>query len=419
MPKRDIGSSDDPIAIGAGSVIAQLKRLRLKSQVQYDIPPMWGPSRLRNEITKTDTSGSAGVSEDTGELKLSTGADGADRVELRTSQYGQYRSGLYGEAAFGVRMTELPSGDQVARWGYFDDQAGFGWGVDSESIFTFYREAGSDTIYRPPAHADDEASAWTEDPLDGTGDSGLTLSVLDGHVFHTVFRLYGHGPVIQYVEAKNDGDGRAPEVPVDRRVYPSQINLVDFNRQLRAEVENGGTDQNLDVYLGGRQYSLWGDKGVFERRDIPTVVEGYSPGASYEPIIAVRKQPNFPTGTSRGNSVSVRVVNIDAVADGAAQLRMTFDADITNPGDYTPPDGWDNSEAATETINVDDTAPQVDGTQPGLTVAHAFVDGSRSVSQAIKERSELPLGAATEAVLWAKTSANATVKASLTVEERW
>lgn len=282
-----------------------------------------------------------------------------------------------------------------------------------------HREAGKDTIYRPPVHADTEEQEWNLDPLDGSGESDLSLDILDGSIFHTLFRLYGHGPVIQYAEPKDAANDRAPEVAVDQRVYPTQINIVDFNRQLRAEVENGGTDQNLDLYIGGRQYSLWGDKGTFERRDIPTVVEGYSPGTTYEPIIAVRKQPDFPPGTSRGNSVSVRIVNIDAVSDGSAQLRLTFDADVTNENDFSPPEGWDNTEAATETINVDNTAPQVDGAQQGLTVAHAFVNGSRSVSQAIEERSELPLGADTEAVLWAKSGGNATVKASMTVEEQW
>lgn len=423
MPKLDIGSSDDPFAIGAGSVIAQLKRLRLQSEVQYDIPPMWGPSRLRNEITKTDASGSVGVTEDTGELKLSTGADGSDRVELRTSQYAQYRSGLFGEAAFGIRLSELPSGDQVARWGYFDDQAGFGWGVDAESVFTFYREAGSDTIYRPPAHADDAASEWRLDPLDGTGESGLDLSILDGSVFHTAFRLYGHGPVIQYAEPKDSDAHRAPEVAVDRRVYPTQINLVDFNRQLRAEVENGGTAQNLDLFLAGRQYSLWGDKGVFERRPVPVVSDGYTIGSSgtWEPVLAIRKKPDFPPGTNRGNSVSTRIIEIGGRPTGDAQLKLTLDADVTNgDGDWVTPEDWDDDESAIEVINAETTTPQVSGAQEGLRTEHAFLQGGVFSSRATTERSNIELGAAIEAVLWAySASGTPDIDVRVEIEEQW
>jgi len=422
MSTSNIGAQDDLPAIGSGSVISQLKRIRLPSQVQYDLPPMWGASRLRNEVSKNDASGSVEVTEDTGELRLSTGGNGNDRIELRSAQYAQYRSGLWGEAAFGIRMTKKPSGDQVARWGYYDDNAGFGWGIDSISIFTFYREAGSDTVYRPPEYAESDALAWNLDPLNGSGESGLTHDISYAAAFPTLFRLSGHGPVFQYVEAKDPDRQYTPEVAVDRRVYPTEINLVDFNRQLRAEIDNGGTDQDLDLYVAGRQYSLWGDQGVFERRQVPTLVRNYNVSSihTWEPIIAARKQPNFPPSESRGNSVSAQVVNIEGNADGAAEVKLTFDANVTNESDFSAPDEWSAEEAAVETITVDDTPPQVDGTQEGLRVGHVFIPVSRSNTQTIQKRSQLPLGTATEAVLWARASSTSTdINASLTIEEQW
>lgn len=422
MSTSSIGDKTDRFAIGKGSMIAQLKRLRRKAQVQYDIPPMWGASRLRNETTKTDSSGSVQVTEDTGELKLSTGADGDDRIELRSAQYAQYRSGLHGEASFGIRMSEKPSGNQVARWGYFDDNAGFGWGIDSTGIFTFTREAGSDTIYRRSDDSSSSSNAWSGDPLDGVGGREIELDILDGAVFHVLFQLYGYGPVIWYVQPQDSDAHRAPEIEADSRVYPTQINLVDFNRQLRVELDNDGTAQNLDLYVGGRQYSLWGDVGTFERRDVPTLVRNYNVSSTdtWEAIIAVRKQPNFPTSTSRGNSVSVKVVNVEGLADGDAELKLTFDASITNTGDYATPDEWDNSESAIQTITVDDNTPSVDSSQEGLRVAHSFLAGSNQTQSIITERAQLPLGANMEAVLWARAASTSTsINASLTVEEQW
>jgi hypothetical protein len=434
MSHKTLGTPDDPLAIGSGSIIAQLKRLRHETNVLYSLPPMWGPSRLRNEETVTNSSGSAGMTQENGEVRLITGANGSDYVELRSAQFAQYRSGLFGEPAFGIRFGSLPSANQVARWGYYDDSEGVGWGLDSTGLFTFRRKGGSDTTYRPHGDTSNTSNLWQIDSLNGwkskENPSGVNFDPLDGAVFHNLFRLYGHGPVWWYVEPKKEGSPKnergtpsVPEVAVDRRVYAREQSLQDFNKQLRCEVDNNGTASSWEMYVGGRQYSLWGNTDAFEQRDIPELVRGYSVGTAdtWEPVMAFRKQPTFPPGSGRNNSVSVRLVDVETQADAEVEVKVTFDADVTNAAsDWSPPEEWTAREAAIETIRDPDTALSVDSGQEGLRILHAFIDGSKSAARTVRRESQLPLGRSIEAVLWVRAPATSTsIDASVTHEEQW
>lgn len=427
MSHADIGSPSDVWAIGDGTVISQLKRNRKRAETQYDLPPMWGTSRLRDESSITDSSGSAQITEDAGEIKLETGANGSDRVELRTAQYAQYRAGLYGDASMQIRPESLPTGNQVMRWGYFDDNSGFGWGLDSTGIFTFFREGGSDTIYRPSDDATSDSAKWQVDDLDGQDDSnnpsGINLDPLDGHVFHIIFRAYGGGIVRWAVEARDD-TGSTPmvrPVEVDRRKYDGKINIVDFNRQLRVELDNNTTGTARILYIGARQFSLLGDTATFERRTVTPIVRGLqvTSNDTYVPVLAVRKKSNFPTTESRGNSVRTRIAQMAARSNGDGEVTLTVDANVTNSdSDWTDPERWDTEETAIEVI--DDTVTSITQDDVGQQVSHIWLSGSNNSQDVIERTAQFDLGAAIEAIVWARTaSSNTTFDVSLAVEEQW
>ena len=425
MSTRTIGSPDDAPAFGDyGSVIAQLKRNRLTKRVQSDLSPGRGVSRLRDETTIEDpnAAGGAEITEDDGEIRLSTGDDGDQRVILETAEPFQYRSGTYANPSMGIRPEKQPSG-QVMRWGYFNDDSGVGWGYDSDGLFTFRRESGNDTKHRPPEKAVSEEKTWNRDPLDATGRTGVNLDPEIGHVFEIMARFYGEGPIRWAIEAKDPSLERAVQVVVDSRVYPDKINQVGFDRPIRIEIDNNGTASGLDLFVGGRQFSLWEDAGTFEKREVTEVARGLgiSAGDAWENVMAIQKKPSFPPGTTRQNTVRAVVSQIEMIASQQVEVRVAFDAETDlGDSDYTEPEGWPASETATEYALASETPFSV--TTDGLPIFHQVGSGSFFTPGTAEEESEVPVGAEQEVVVQARspsTGADTIDVLAVTVEEQW
>ena len=97
-----------------------------------DISSTFGTSVIRDEIT---TTGSATVAQDpdttTGELVLETGTTANSEIELATAEYGRYTPGYSAEAGMGIRIPDPPT-EGEARWGYFNGDDGFYFGVSDE-----------------------------------------------------------------------------------------------------------------------------------------------------------------------------------------------------------------------------------------------------------------------------------------------
>jgi len=358
----------------------------LQKSVQVDFPPMYGASRHRNEFS---SSGGASLSENDGSLHIDLGANGSDRFVLGTNVDGQYRSGTFAEGAFGIRIPGGLQGDQEVRWGLDAPRNGVGWGLDATSFFTYWKQGDSITRYRPEDKPDPD---WLLS-------SASNITAASGQVFKILARMYGHGPVLWALEQKYPGLHRAPSVPVDKRVYDEKINVRDFNKPLRVIAENNGTAAEMDVFVDGRQYTIWGQPGNFERRITTDLIRSFTTAGSgtWEPLIAIRKKPEFPAGTSRRNSVRVAARSIRASADGDCELRYTQEADVTNPGsDYLSQGSMkDPSETAVETIidqggtngneYTDATADLQVDTDKGGQFGHLFASGSPSRSGKAKK----------------------------------
>jgi len=401
-----IGQPTDRFALEHGGIIPQLKRLQLPSTIQFDLKPTWGVSALRS---KTATNGTgATVAETGGEIEVASGTDGAGSASLTTIRRGQYRSGTWGEASLGVRLGSTPTGDQVARWGYFDDQNGWGWGADSEGFFLFRRKDGTDTVRRP--------AEWEGDPLNGDGDSSITLDVTDGAVYHNLFRWYGHGPAVWYVEPKRPNAQWTPEVKADWQVYRGEISVTDPNQPVNVEVDNNGTAENLSVYVGGRQFAIWGRREKSAVRNVPLVERAFSISSAdtWEPILALQKKSTFgPSG--RDNTVKTLVKRIGALASGAnVEIRLTLDAETD--ATYKDPEGWTGSETS---IERSDGAFSV--TTDGEPIVHGMVasGSSKNAAGTTKRNARIPLAENQEAVLWGRSASTPSIPVSkVMVEEQ-
>ena len=402
-----------------------MNRNGFEKQVQMDFPPMYGTSRHRNEVDANDDSGNVELVEDGGELKIHLGASGADEYTLTTQADGQYRAGTYAEAAFGVRIPTGLTGQQEVRVGLDAPFSGLGWGFDAKSLFTFWTREGSITRYRPEDILADPD--WTVGP-------GVNVDPAAGNIYKCLARMYGYGPLLWALEQKYQGLNGAPNVPVDKRIYEGKVNVQDFNKPLRVVVKNGGTASALDVFIGGRQYSIWGKSGKFEFRETTDIIRNFSTAGTgtWEPLIAIRKKPSFPPGTSRRNSVRVGARQLSVSPDGPIEMRYTQEADVQNPDSDWLSQGSmrDDSETAVETIidsggengneyqdPADTSDIQVDSDRGGQ-FGHLFASGQNNKTQPAEKRMEVPLGTQTNGVLWVYSNQSVTLDATLGYEQQ-
>ena len=391
------GQPKDPRAIGDGTIIGQLKRYTPNKSTQIAVQPMWGISRLRD--TTTENNGATVSSDSGGELKLTTGSNSSGNCRLRTKQFGRYRSGDMVETGCAVRFTSDVSGGtsgQKIEWGPLTDNNGFGWGVDGSGLYVFRRSGTSDTTTRQ--------SKWSEDPLDGTGPSGLDLDLSDGATFHVLYGWYGTRPIRFFAEVHD------PELRLNRLVEVHRIRVTgspsieDPNLPIAVEADNDGTASSIDAFVGGRQFSLIGGGGSLSTRSVTAYAEG-NPALTlsddtWTEVVAVRRKSQL---NSRENTITAFLKETTVVAGNRIIFRVEQDAtiDSANSASWSTPDGWDASETAIETIRATDSGGLTVDTN-GLPTVFGVAVGSTQQTTSQRRIEEAPLAKEAPLLLQAK-----------------
>ena len=267
-----------------------------------ELTSAYGLSILRDSVT---TAGDGTVTNDATEFNLSNTTNGTDSAILESVLRGRYEPGFAGEAGIGVRIPILPIGNQIGRWGFFDDQNGAFFGVNSTNVFVVIRRGGSDTTF--------PQSLWNVDRLDGTGPSGATLSLSKGNIFQIVFTWYGYG-VIEFRVVIPNPSTLAQEVITVHRFSPTgQTSFIDPNLPLRAQIDNNGTAEAYTLFVGGRQYSIIGKydptfRVTSERRRVTNLT------STLTPVLSFTRKAIFPSGSARTNSVQVDLEEINIIS---------------------------------------------------------------------------------------------------------
>ena len=373
-----------------------------------ELTSVYGLSVLRDVITTT-VSGS--VTNTATEYNLNTTAVGADSASLESVLRGRYEPGYAGEAGIGVRIPVSPTGNQVARWGLFDSQNGAFFGATSTNNFVAIRRGGVDTVINQ--------SSWNVDKLDGTGPSGVTLTLSKGNIFQIVFTWYGYG-VIEFRVVVPDPTTLAQEVITVNRFSPTgQTSFIDPNQPLRAEISNGGTANSFNLFVGGRQYSIIGKydptfRVTSERRTITNIT------TFLRPVISFTRKAVFPAASARANSVEVDLdeINIISTVDLVYQVLVGGTIDGT----------FVNFPTATTIIPDSETALLVNATSTiivgGEVVFQGLASGSGGLSRALATAQllnfTLPDNAiVTLAVARISGAGGNTVNATFRVTESW
>ncbi|MEK4274468.1 hypothetical protein [Paenibacillus sp. FSL R7-0026] len=343
--------------VGVGpNVSSQFNELRTNEKTPIiELTSVYGLSNLRDIVL---TLGDATVGSNNTEFQLTTTISGSDIAILQSSERGRYESGLAGEIGIGARLPAPPTGTQVVRWGAFDDQNGLFFGQSVvNGIFVAIRRASVDTII--------PQTSWNVDKLDGTGPSGATLNLSKGNIFQIVFTWYGYG-VIEFRVVIPDPATLAQEVITVHRFSPNgQTSLADPNLPLRAEIFNNGTESELNLFVGGRQYSILGKynpifRVTSERRTVTAT-------GSLTPILSFQRKTSFPPGSGRANSVSVKLESIDLITTDDIYYQVILGGTING--------GFVNFPTATTNIPTSETALLINNTLTTIADGQVLLQG--------------------------------------------
>lgn len=369
----------------------------------FNFKPTWGLSLLRNTITTTGTG--AAVIETNGEGKLSTGTTTTGVASIRTKERGQYQAGTQGEVGVGIRIPTNPTGTQNGQWGYFDDNNGFGYGIDSTGVYVFKRTGGIETkTYQ---------GDWNVDIANGKGASGLTLDITQGIIFQIDFTWYGYGEISFYITTKNLFDSNK-RVLVHTLQVNNGVSIVDPNQPITITVENGGTtDSNFDLYFGGRQFSVVSGDSLPSLRVTSIELPQYTvTSGSYVPVASIRKKTDF---NGRENSVNAYFDNIEVITDSPIAVMYDFGGSTTGGSWVAPSD-----------VSSDETALEVNTAITGCTPftaagKHIFSSsGNRNNLSGGTREERIVFGQSDEVAIFVKKfDANANVRVVLDVKEEW
>tara|TARA_R110000787_G_scaffold164317_1_gene277432 strand:- start:8 stop:1267 length:1260 start_codon:yes stop_codon:yes gene_type:complete len=244
-------------------------RVQLQNETQFgevltasrtpiiELNSAYGTSALRDRIeligtgSKDDVNGTI----TTGEVYLSTGATAGSSACVISAATGRYIPGYSAEIGIGVRLPTVPTTDQAIRWGGTTQTKsdGFHYKYTSAGMAVVRRRGGVEV--ESVAQAD-----WNIDKLDGTGASGYTLDVTKGHIYQIEYTWYGYGAIRFQIVGTTAGNRQRP-IPVHEITIGtfSGTSVTDPSLRLFVDTDNGTEAKDIDVYFGGRQYSIIGD----------------------------------------------------------------------------------------------------------------------------------------------------------------
>lgn len=378
---------------------------------QMNFKPTWGVTTYRYKQTTTGAGTSA--VEENGEFRLRTGTAATNVSSITTNQRGQYQAGTIGQSGIGFRIPSEPTGTQYAKWGYSDfTNNGFYFGRDVTGLYVAYLTGGIETkIYQ---------SNWNVDKLDGTGESGLTITPSNGGISQIDFIWYGYGDIKFSFVIFNAITLKTEKIVAHTLKINSSVSIIDPNQPLKFEVGNGASSTtDFNLYIGGHQFSVIDGFSVPQKRLVSELLSNYTTAlnTNWQPIIAFRKKSTF---NGRPNSVNGSLENFEVYADGELETRITTGGTTSNLA-WGTPTGVASTETAIETKVTGGTVltTSVDGSPSD----YGFVTATNRNSGGFSNDVTISLGDDIEVILWVRrlTAVGAIVikHANLTWKEEW
>jgi hypothetical protein len=324
---------------------------------------------------------------DTSEHILSTQPNTAETAYLETDGRGEYASGYSAQMGTGVRIPKTPSGGSILRFGYYEVDAnndplnGYYFGIDSEDIFVARARSGEiEKVYR---------SDWNEDSLDGTGPSGATLDFADGVVSQLDFVYYGYGSIEMKFLLEDDHKNLTQRSnPVIGHVFnvDGETSIENTNLPLRQDIVSDGSDTDgLELYVGGRQFSIFGQRNDTSRIAIGRNLSLAVDSTQWYPAVSFKLKDGSDIGTIDFSHIVGNILNFLVNVDtGSYEWQIRRGTQLSGAT-------WQNPWSATD--KQDETALKTDTSATSITdgngnLTGVFIDGG-SLSAGKKNEKDL------------------------------
>lgn len=332
--------SDNESQFGESLVVERTPIIQLNSAFGVNEP-------LRDRLTLTGSASSDDVNGTltTGEIQLSTGAGRDSVAQLQSSEVGRYIPGFSAELGIGIRVPTAPTGEQELRFGGItsDDNNGFYFLYDATGIACVRLRNGTETLYRQ--------TDWNIDKLDGNGLSGITLDATRGKVYQVDWTWYGYGQIVfSVLGVINNRQNFVPVHQISSQKDYIGTSVTDPSLRVTVEAKNNDTAQNIDIFVGGRQYSVIG-------RYIPKYrytgdVRVTSVSTTRLPLISFRHKTAF-----RNRSVKLLGYSISNRGNDPAYIEIVLGGTLTGASWGTPND----YNAADTALESDTSATAISG----------------------------------------------------------
>ena len=223
------------------NVYSTLSELRVAERhLDFSLPSLVGLSALRNQTT---VAGSGSVTLVGSEYSIASGATASSTAVVDTIQRVHHVPGEDTFVNIGLRVPALPTGEQDGRWGAYDADEGFGFGVDATGPYVFSKTGGTVTkVYQ---------ANWNVDKLDGSGASSLTLDLTKGYLFQIQYTWFAG---TEFSVVIPDATGQEKVIVAHRLSGQQPIVLAPY-LPVRTEVLNGATTSNFAVAVSLRAAS--------------------------------------------------------------------------------------------------------------------------------------------------------------------
>lgn len=230
-----------------------------------------------------------------------------------------YIPGLGGKVRFTAMFTTGVA-DSIQHAGIADADDGYGFGYDGVD-FGVFRLKGGTYNWIPQ-------TSWSEDKMDGTGPSGMTLDQTKLNVYQVQYQWLGAGQINFFLEDDDTGEFvRVHSIKYTNRNTTPSINNPTLPLSLHSE--NTGNTTNLTIKSSSMAAFT---EGQFDNPGLITDVDvegiSYLTASGEVPILSIRSRTTYQSVTNR---VVSQGVDIGVSADGTkpAIFRMYVNGALT------------------------------------------------------------------------------------------
>jgi len=317
----------------------------------------------------------AGAGTDTFNTNLSSfdmtvGTASGDRVLRRSRQYVPYQAGKPNQAYISGVLGSLKTNVRQ-RIGLYDSNNGLFFEQDGTNLKVVRR---TNTSGSPVDNAVAQSS-WNLDPMDGTGQSGITIDLSQFNVFIIDYQWLGGG-LIRFGFLIGGIIYYCHQIITANTIATPWAKRGSF--PVTYEIENTGTAASSTTMIAtcaSVQTTGGLESFGFLRSVNSGIGSGTSIDASETPIISLRLDPNSLQG-----GIEVLNISLFAISGKAVRFRLVWNGSLTAPS-------WTDVSAGTSIAEFDTAATAITG---GEVLASGYTN-QNIFTQIVSADTQLPI----------------------------